>query len=172
MDVLDVFVRAGQSISRGDQVTRSYRCVFFLLLFLLTCASWYLDQLRITRNPLFSTYSLQKKRVTLPSRFVFPPPIKHLNIFSKFVTDANVQLCGTLSLSTSTNKLPSSLSVVADHQNEEMSREIQVSLAFLITQIKIKFAGPNEVWRHRNQGYSYRSTVGSGSSCKCGFFHW
>ena len=101
----------------------------------------------------------------------FPSPINCLNIFSKFVTDANVQLCGTLSLSTSTNKLPSSLSVVADHQNEEMSREIQVSLAFLITQIKIKFAGPNEVWRHRNQGYSYRSTVGSGSSCKCGFFH-
>ena len=29
MDVLDVFVRAGQSISRGDQVIRSYRCALF-----------------------------------------------------------------------------------------------------------------------------------------------
>ena len=33
MDVLDVFVRAGQSISRGDQVIRSYRCVIFFLIF-------------------------------------------------------------------------------------------------------------------------------------------
>ena len=88
--------------------------------------------------------------MTRTSRLDLLSPINSLNIFSKFVTDANVQLCGTLSLSSSSKKLPSPLPVVADHQNEELSREIQVRLSFLITKIKTKFAGPNEVWRHRN----------------------
>lgn len=59
-----------------------------------------------------------------------------MNIFLQFVTDANVQLCGTLSLSTSSNKLSCPVATVSDNENSEMSREIQVQMKFGDTEIK------------------------------------
>jgi len=103
MDVLDVFVRAGQSISRGDQVIRSYRPAQ--------------DNQESIILHIFSTEEESDNDI-------------------KFVTDANVQLCGTLSLSTSSNKLSCPVATVSDNENSEMSREIQVQMKFGDTEIK------------------------------------
>ena len=129
MDVLDVFVRAGQSISRGDQVIRSYRCVIFFLIFADLSLSIFRPALDNQESIILHIFSTEEESDT-DMKVSFSTPINCLNIFYKFVTDANVQLCGTLSLSTSDNSLSSPLPVVADHQNEEMSREIQVRFAF------------------------------------------
>ena len=117
MDVFDKFVLTGQSVSVGEAVVRKYKPVS-----------------ESNRHIVIHIFSSDRDdREVMVAKMGFPWLNSYLTelLFFQFITDPDVEMCGTLSLSLETWPPASEC-----NQRHLVDREIQAKMSFGDTEIK------------------------------------